>query len=346
MSDLLRAYNPRGPIALDLGQHTLRSVKRDSNRLSVRSERSIYAVCARNDKHEHTLINNGINYAYCEDGLIVPGDAARPVSLTFHCPIANALENGRVPTDDPVGRQVLSILVQSLLTAPSVPTVCAFSTSSMDARTASFCEGLIRLQGYQPLELDSATAAGYCLLEQGGLTGIAIDAGAAKTRITAILSGQSIASRTIETGGVDLDKSFFLPEEHRITTPDGDVYQDYEASRELREAYSSVSTSEPPRSRLKQYRQFAIETAKTVVELFETACVGHLFARPTTVAVSGGLAQDRFFTQILSATIARLDTAAYFKHPIRIKGDGLSVARGLLMAAEAETNTKSQRVAA
>lgn len=337
-------------VALDVGCHGIRSIRRERLRLVSRSHRTCYTLLPASEAVEEALGLNHVEFTRSEDGLIVPGDAAIAAAATMGLPILNALPSGRAPKHDLVSRQILSLLVDSILCDTSadrtpplrandsqVRSTCVLSVSSADAATEEFFAGLTQLKGWQPILLNAGTGAGLATLQDNRLTGVTIDAGASCCTITVLHSGREVVSKTVHKGGQLLDANFFRPDEHVLVNSDGNTYRDDEAARQLREAYSAAGAESPVRSRLAGHQKLARELAETALDLFEKALVAKSFVRPTPVSIVGGLANDRYFVASLVSALQRIDTACYFCHPPAVNGDEFTIARGLLLAAEAES---------
>src|SRR5262245_28460133 len=102
-------------IAIDPGAHSLRSLRQQGNQLVGRSCRSTFAAIPDNVTRRRWLENARVPHLSAEGFLVIPGDAAIDAGKLFGAIPHDLLTNGKMPSSDPVARQVLSALVDGLL---------------------------------------------------------------------------------------------------------------------------------------------------------------------------------------------------------------------------------------
>lgn len=332
-------------IALDVGSHSIDTIRREGLRLISRTQATTYAVLPAEESTKQILNRAGVSFSPCDEGLVVLGDLASEVARSFGLPVIPALPAGRVPKNDIVGRQVLSLLVDTVLPVGQGTSICMIAMPSDDDATEQFFAGLVKLRGHVPVLMNSAAAAGLITLARERLTGLSIDAGASRCGISVISNGYEVMAATLPGGATELDKAFEKPIEHRLTDRHGNQYRDLEAARLLRESISRDKLVELDDRRITPHRDLADALASLVVSTFEDASLHHLFRRPTAISACGGLVRDQHFATLLTHAIEAVDSAAYFSHPISIETDQFAIARGLLMAAEVEAETLASAAA-
>lgn len=336
---------PNGAIAFDIGTHLIRTLRHDGPRLMSRSQQLCYAVLPAGRASERRLIETGATYSRCEEGFLVLGSEAVNLCQSHPVPLVKAMPEGIVPVNDVVGRQILSLLVDAVLPPTGAEEICMISHSLGDARSIEFFRGLIRLRGYEPVELRPATAGGVVALADFRMTGVAVDLGAATCEIAVLGTGRELAYRHVLGGGGELDKHFFSPKEHRFTDDSGQSYRDELKPRLEREAACDADDYIIPTPLLRPYRALADQIAEGIVDAFEEAYSRYPFRRPTRIAIFGGLVRDRHLLHQVSNKLSRRDSAEYFAREFHLYRDDLVTARGLLLTADIESASAVERAA-
>lgn len=200
-------------IALDLGSHSIRSLRPVGRQLHARNCRSVYSILPDNTEQRRLLEKAKIAYAACDDNLILLGEAAEELSRLFQTPCIDLLPGGTVPQSDPVARQIIALFIDALLPAPTMERqICCFTQSgharaqtSFESRTG-FVAHLIQLRGYVPRPLGAGMALIFAELVQEKFTGIGLALGAAGAEISIAHCGHEIASCSVPRGRVWADE--------------------------------------------------------------------------------------------------------------------------------------------
>ena len=154
--------------SLSIGSNSLRVLQNDSDqKLTRRSIEAVYAVMDDTKENCVLLQKLGIPFLYSEETLIIPGENAGPLTRFSNQPLLSLFSKGELVLNDPVHRQLLSTLIQSVLPrANKFGEYCSFitpgtnPTSSLNRLVAQ----LISLQGFTPLATTITLAAGLAAL--------------------------------------------------------------------------------------------------------------------------------------------------------------------------------------
>lgn len=103
------------PIALDLGCGEFRSLRLSENGLSARRVAAVYSVLSDEPAHRRLLEQSLIPYSYADGHLVILGEAAFELASLIHVPVIPLLLDGHLPWDDPLGRQLVTTLIESVL---------------------------------------------------------------------------------------------------------------------------------------------------------------------------------------------------------------------------------------
>jgi hypothetical protein len=337
-------------IALDVGVHRLRSLRRQDGRLLGRGCRTLYAALADTQSSRQLLGQMQIPYATCEDNLAVMGDAAAEFSRLFKVPSVSLLANGKLPHDDPPARQIIGSLVEALIPEPRHPNeICCMTLPGISSaqrsagrRAYEFLTRLVKLRGYTPLVLASSMAVILAELVGESFTGIGLSLGAASCKVSLAHRGLELACCSIPVGGNWIDEELALQNNDYAWDTSGNRYLDTESASQWKESLSrSILHPADAREQFLSnlYRELVSHVVTEAARNFATvANVGDL-PQPVSVVVVGGTARiagfDKLLEQIWRATPFPLATKEF-----RVVADSdYTVARGCLINAELEAQT-------
>jgi hypothetical protein len=198
-------------IGLDLGSTQFRSLRRHGNRLIGRTCRLAYTAIPDTAGHRRLLERDHVSFAECEDSLIVLGDAAVEWSQLLQAERVPLLPDGQLPAHDPLSRQILSLIVDAVLPAASIPNeACGITVPGELLPTEGgherlFFTRLIALRGYRPVILGQGAAVVLAELGDCGLTGIGISLGASQCEFALVRSGLEQARCAIPWGTAEIE---------------------------------------------------------------------------------------------------------------------------------------------
>lgn len=301
-------------IALDLGSHTFRSARYLGGSLRARRVRAEYCPVLDNRIHRDFLATHEISFLECEAGLVVAGDDANKVARFLQVPTHAVLPGGRVAEGDRLGRQVINLLLESVL-PPGSPagTECSVTfpaAAEQDGSdTIEFLARLIKLRGYTPRPLAHGLALGLAELGDEQFTGLCLQVGHSATQLVVLRLGRVIASDSLGKAGEWLED--YLRRERMPAAQDEKAFGN--ACREL-----------------------AWEIARESVRLLNTSAC-RLLPRPLTLLCGGGCAQIAGFPELISEAIGHRDPTSAI-HSIRTaNASPYTLCRGALIHAELES---------
>ena len=192
-------------VGLDLGTTEFRSIRDSGGDLIARRCRASYLVVKDTPGHRRLLEHAQARHGTCGDDLVVFGDDAVECAAMLDLPVVPLLHDGCLPHGDPVARQILALMVESVLPAAgSGGPICCLTVpggyaldgdnQSLDVR---FLKQLVALRGYQPQLISSALAIVLAELSDASFSGLGISLGATNCEIGVIHCGRELARCTI-----------------------------------------------------------------------------------------------------------------------------------------------------
>lgn len=318
-------------VALDLGSHACRSLRLREGTLARRRCRSIVALLTDGEAQRTWLKRLQIPSVPCDEHLAVPGDFAEELAKLFPVACQDLLAEGKVPYADPVTRQLLALLVETLLPpATDEDHVCCFThpgfghsrgaaRSDFDRRL-EFVSRLIRLRGYEPRPVHPAVALALAEMEPERYAGIAVCLGASGCDLALVRHGEPVATLRLPRGGRWIDEELARHARLFCLDPFGERIFDLEAARRRKETFSLTA----PRGGEQQlvadlYRKLIDEIVQGIERLHASPQAGTASASPPlTIVAAGGPTQIEGFLELLhtavpgsAGTIRRAPTDEY-----------------------------------
>lgn len=333
-------------VALDVGAHRVRSLRRDERRLLAQSCRALYAVLPDSDSQRDLLRRTGIPFAACEEDLALMGDGAEEYARLFRALSVPLFPDGRVPSGDPPARQIIAALIEALLPpSGSFENICCLTVPGggddrEDDATWQFLSQLVRLRGYTPIFLSQAMAIVLAELADRAFTGIGIDLGASKTELVVAHCGVELARCAIPRGGQWIDRELALRAERFAWDSAGNRYLDLEGVRQWKETATLRPATAHDDLLTELYAELLGDALSEISIALTRMLDCALVPQPLAVVVSGGAARIGGFKELLERLWRR---AAFPLDVDRIRiaaGGDYRVARGCLVRAELETQTR------
>jgi len=148
--------------ALQIDSTCLRTLQNDaSHKLTRRSIEAFYTILEDNSENRAMLHRLGVPFLNSE------GENAAQISRFSNVPLYPLFANGELGLNDPVHRQLLSTLIQSVLPkARTSGEYCAFIAPGNDPHSPlnKLTAQLISLQGFTPFATTITLAAGLSAL--------------------------------------------------------------------------------------------------------------------------------------------------------------------------------------
>ena len=336
-------------ISLDLGSHSFRSLRSAGDHLVARRMRSTYCTLSDSETHRRLLERTGTEFLTCDQHLVLIGEPAIEISRLLQIPCLELLPRGQLAAHDPISRQIINLLIDALLPQAEAGGVCCFTHGgamrrSLVAAQLDFFSRLIRLRGYTPLPLPAGQALILAELVEDRFTGIGVVVGAAACEVTVTQLGQELHSWTIPRGGRWIDEHMARERGDLLHDAAGQRLLDLDKAALDREALAPavlapVSRDEKLLARL--CRELTWEIADDLCQkLREDPRLGSL-PRPLSLVCGGGIAQVPGFGDLLQDALHLRDAANPVGRIVTADSSPYTIARGLLVHAELETQPQA-----
>jgi len=199
-------------IALHLGCSEFRSLRRQDQRLIARRIPAFYCVVEDSPSQRTLLEQTRIAFSVSSGHLIAIGDAAIQCSELLKYPLVPVLQDGQVPEDDPVGRQVCSMLIDAVL-PQEIPTnsICSVSlppVRRVNKSSQHLLSQILKLRGCNYETVSPSTALILGEMEQKQFTGVGIHLGTGAVRLSVSYQGQSLYEGTYHRGTRSAEESY------------------------------------------------------------------------------------------------------------------------------------------
>lgn len=197
--------------SLHIGSNSLRTLENDSNqKLTSRSIDTAYTIMEDTKENRFFLRKLTTPFLCCEDSLIIPGEGACQIARFSNLPLYPLFSKGELVLNDPVHRQLLSTLIQSILPkSKKTGEYCSFMTPGTDATSSlnKLVSQLITLQGYTPLATSISLAAGLSAFPAlSRLSGYAVYLGHSHSEIGLIHQSRMVVQHSAPYGSEWMDE--------------------------------------------------------------------------------------------------------------------------------------------
>ncbi|WP_299462249.1 hypothetical protein [uncultured Gimesia sp.] len=217
--------------SLFIGSTCLRTLQNDSyHKLTRRSIETAYTVMEDTRENRLLLQKIGVPFLYSEDTLIIPGENAASMARFSNLPLFSLFSKGELVLNDPVNRQLLSTLIQSVLPKAKVPgEYCSFITPGSDPASTlnKLVAQLITLQGFTPLATTITLAAGLATLPASShFSGYIVYLGHSHSEIGLVHQSRVVVRHSAPYGSEWMDEQlahafkFFTTNSEGQTVPD------------------------------------------------------------------------------------------------------------------------------
>lgn len=332
-------------IALEIGASRLRSLRREDQEVIGRSLPAAFALVDDNPAARDLLCRAELAFAMGDGELALIGDAALDHAGAFRTAPHRLLRDGLVPTDDPLARQLLAALVESLLPVPDYPgELCGLvmSPAAMrDRDSRSFLLRLAQARGYDPISLSPSLALMLATFSAENFSGIGMTFGASGCSLSLVHRGRELLQVSEGRGTDWIDLELAARADLHTYDDTGDRYLDIETVRRRREELGD--------SLIRPQGDFATDCAELHREILHTTLARLAqeladkrlgpYALEAPLICSGGAVQTAGFGKLLRATIEQAELPVPLG-PIRLAAqDDYLITRGALIHAEIETTT-------
>ncbi|MEO1994243.1 MAG: hypothetical protein ABGZ17_03110 [Planctomycetaceae bacterium] len=349
-------------VALDLGVHEFRTLRREHRRLTAHRFRPVYIVITDTSRNLQTLEQLNIPSVRCDDGLVILGEPAVRVSQLFRQPYHEMLPAGRIDRNDPLSRQMLSTLIESMLPVPaSEEDICSLhlphsGIPSQDPqrvpRTADpdhkLLKHLISLRGYTPSVLSSGMAVVLAEMVATSFTGLGLDIGATSSNAVLAFQGRELAASTTSMGGDWIDERLARACQEFAWDPAGERRLNVHAIEAWKHEFSGDltnphSTREHVLSDL--YRELLESVVRCLARDLAINSATELISEPVELVYTGGPTRANGFDDLLRDQLRQTPFPLEVQ-AIRCANSPYTVTRGCLIHAELATGNRTNRYVA
>jgi hypothetical protein len=272
-------------VGLDLGTTEFRSIRDSGGDLVARRCKASYLALKDTSGHRRLLDSIQARYGTCGDDMVVFGDDALECGSMLNLPVIPLLPQGRLPSADPVARQIVALMVEAVLPAAATAgDVCCLTvpggygldgdSQSLDVR---FFKQLVTLRGYSVQLISSGHAVVLAELSNAMFSGLGISLGATNCEIGVIHNGRELSRCTVASSLSDL----------KDDSEDGSL--------------AELSASRAGRSELEQCRLRTLTSILTEArEALDSNGALRLMQQPISIACTGGIAEGEEFGQLFA----------------------------------------------
>jgi hypothetical protein len=301
-------------VCLDFGTSEFRSLRKQAACITGRKTPAVY-VSLPADETDHSLLKQMcITTIRCDDSLVVVGAAALTLSKQLRIPCIPLLIDGLVPTNDPLGRQLISTVLDTILPTVEQETPCGLiSRSAVDFEQATDLQlfaQLLLLKGYIPVPVTSASAVASAELGHDQFTGIVLDWGASGASCGVYRLGETLVECNLVNGGGLVDGRIATLRNRFNWDREGNRYLDTQSIEAWKK--SAGTRIDQPRSEDEQIlSEIYREQLRTILFRFKTAfntsSAPWLLSGSVKLVCAGGCSLIGGFQPLLAELIREVD---------------------------------------
>lgn len=340
-------------LGLDLGISRFRSLQRQQGRLLARQTATAYVALPNRPAQQKLVADARLCCWKTDDSLLIVGADAPLAAEAWQTPLIPLLPNARLPSDDPVGRQVAAQLLESVAGRSSDDrqncTVVLPRDAGAGDPDAEFFLRLLRLRGGDLQTIPAGLAVALSELGREQFTGIGVSFGAGGVSICLVERGSVRATAVTDRGGDWIDRQLAERQGHVLWDAEGRRYLNLLAVAHWKSS-PERSLAGPLNEGERWLRQLYGEALKAALREFRNAvthegCNG-AFRQPLTVVLHGGCTAMAGFHSVWTEHWAEAGIDLPVRTPRRTEDDVWTVARGCLIHAEVASSAQSLRATA
>jgi len=330
--------------AVDFGSHRIRVARLDSDQIIASHFRSVYSVLPDSLDQRTLLARLGLPYAVCDSHLAVIGDHADELKCINSTPPVPIFADGQIAADDPPSRQILNVLIESMLPTATGNEACAIIAPGAfqdGSGSPEFLRQIVGLRGYTPLTLSPGLATVLAEGSADRFSAIGISFGASCCHVSLVARGNEIDHEVIARGGDWLNIELARQNDQYVYDRDGHCYFDVDSMGSWKEASYRCLTRKDSALELTLVSLYNDLLARIVSAASDLISRNAISPGPIAVLCSGGTACIDGFEQALRTAFTESSLTSDQIGDIRIFNDPLTVARGGLIQVALHNETKA-----
>jgi hypothetical protein len=310
-------------VGLDLGATEFRSIRDSGGDLMARRCCASYLVIKNTPGHRRLIESIQARHGTCGDDLVVLGDDAIECGQMLNLPVLPLMRNGRLPSGDPVARQIVALMVEAVLPRSEEPgAACCITVpggygldgdqQSLDVR---YFQQVAALRGYAPRVMSSGQAIVLAELSSASFSGLGVSLGAINCEISVVHCGRELARCTVPSPWDEL-------KEGNVDSVGGAAIEE---SAESKRAWQHDCTRRLT-AMLTQARESLVSEGSL-----------RLIQQPTSVACSGSITQTEGFASLFQQAWSQSSWPLRVSQISMATNPRFTVARGNLIKAILES---------
>ncbi len=328
-------------VCLDFGTTEFRCIRRQGGCLFARKCPAVYVSLPIDDTDLGLLRQMRIPTIRCDDSLVVVGSAALDLAKQLRIPCIPLLIDGLVPTNDPLGRQLISTILDSILPNAGDETPCGLSSrSAVDFEQTTdlqFFAQLLLLKGYVPVPVSSVSALAYAELGSDQFTGIVLDWGASGASCGVYRLGETLVECNLVNGGGLVDERIATLRSRFNWDREGNRYLDTNAI-EIWKKSAGIRIDQPRSEDEKLLAEIYREQLLTILFRFKTAfnssSAPWMFPGSSKLVCAGGCTRIGGFMAFLAELIREVGLPFQLSEIQICAPDQFRTARGAMIQLE------------
>ena len=301
-------------VCLDFGTSEFRCLRKQAACITGRKSPAVY-VSLPADETDHSLLQQmRIPTIRCDDSLVVVGAAALALSKQLRIPCIPLLIDGLVPTNDPLGRQLISTVLDSILPTAGKETPCGLvSRSAVDSEQTTDLQlfaQLLLLKGYIPVPVTSASAVASAELGSDRFTGIVLDWGASGASCGVYRLGETLVECNLVNGGGLVDERIATLRNRFNWDREGNRYLDTQSIEAWKKS-SGIRIDQPRSEDEKLLADIYREQLRTILfrfkSAFNTSAAPWILSGAAKLVCAGGCTLIGGFLPLLAEVIREVE---------------------------------------
>lgn len=328
-------------VCLDLGTSEFRSLRRRTACIAGRKSPAVYVSFPSTHSDVNLLRQLRMETIRCDDSLIVVGAAAQELACSLRIPTIPLLIDGLVPTDDPLGRQLISAVIESILPGTGNGENCGLiSRAAIDFEQKPDLQlfaQILRLKGFNPEPVSSAAAVAFAELGDDQFTGLVMDWGASGASLGAYRYSETLVESHFVNGGNLIDERVAKIRNRFRFDQEGNRYLDTQAIEAWMRSFG-VRIDRPRTDDEKLLAEIFREQLLTILLRFRTAVNSSSsvwrFSTPVKLVCAGGCTRISGFAELTAQILSEIDFPIAISEIQVCTADSFRSVRGAMICTE------------